>query len=139
MKGPIFSVICVFAFLLLVIYVIYNLINVKIKEGLEMDNNLKSITSDKDTGLTNKSEAFATKIKTTNIKLQDKLLINKYKQNYEKVILNMDDLINTLMLEKLLSININHKSKMMATLDEINTLAESKNNLNTIIKFVDKN
>lgn len=139
MKGPIFSVICVFAFLLLVIYVIYNLINVKIKEGLEMDNNLKSLTSDKDTGLTNKSEAFATKIKTTNIKLQDKLLINKYKQNYEKVILNMDDLINTLMLEKLLSININHKSKMMATLDEINTLAESKNNLNTIIKFVDKN
>lgn len=139
MKGPIFSVICVFAFLLVVIYVIYNLINVKIKEGLEMDNNLKSLTSDKDTGLTNKSEAFATKIKTTNIKLQDKLLINKYKQNYEKVILNMDDLINTLMLEKLLSININHKSKMMATLDEINTLAESKNNLNTIIKFVDKN
>ena len=135
MKETIFSGICVFAFLIVLIYVIYNLINVKIKEGMNTNLNLKLDT--KDTGLTDKADIFASKIKSTNIKLQDKLLIHKYKQNYEKIILNIDDLINKLMLEKILYINIHHKNKMMETLEEINTLSESKNNLNTIIKFVD--
>jgi hypothetical protein len=137
MKETIFSVICIFAFLLVIIYVIYNLINVKIKEGMETEINSNLQIINKDTGHTDKSDLFASKIKSTNIKLQDKLLISKYKQNYEKIILNIDDLINTLMLDKLLSININHKSKMMETLQEINSLSESKVNLNTIIKFVD--
>ena len=135
MKETIFSVICVFAFLLVIIYVIYYLINVKLTEGMTTGSNKDREGTDK--GFTDKSDIFASKIKSTNIKLQDKLLINKYKQNYEKIILNMDDLINTLMLEKLLSININHKSKMIESLNEINLLAESKTNLNTIIKFVD--
>jgi hypothetical protein len=137
MKETIFSVICIFAFLLVIIYVLYNLINVKIKEGMETEFNSNIQIINKDTGHTDKSDVFASKIKSTNIKLQDKLLLGKYKQNYEKIILNIDDLINTLMLDKLLSININHKSKMMETLQEINLLSESKVNLNTIIKFVD--
>jgi hypothetical protein len=132
MKETIFSVICIFAFLLIIIYVIYKLINVKIKEGMtDLNVNLINV------GISDKSDIFASKIKSTNIKLQDKLLINKYKQNYEKIILNLDDLINSIMLEKVLSININQKDEMMKTLRDINSLTESKNNLNTIIKFVD--
>jgi hypothetical protein len=132
MKETIFSVICIFAFLLIIVYVIYKLINVKIKEGMtDLNVNLINV------GISDKSDIFASKIKSTNIKLQDKLLINKYKQNYEKIILNLDDLINSIMLEKVLSININQKDEMMKTLRDINSLTESKNNLNTIIKFVD--
>lgn len=135
MKETIFSVISIFAILILIIYVIYNLINVKIKEGMK-GNLIIDVKSD-DNGVTDKADVFASKIKSTNIKKQDKLLINKYKQNYEEIILNMDDLINTLMLEKLLYINVNNKGEMMETLKDINSLSESKNNLNTIIKFVD--
>lgn len=137
MKETIFSGICVFAFLLIITYIIYNLINLKIKEGFSKTNKTDLKVNPKDTGITDKADLFTSKIKSTNIKLQDTLLIQKYKQNYENIILNMDDLINTLMLEKLLTININNKSNMMETLREINHLAESKNNLNTIIKFVD--
>lgn len=135
MKETIFSGICVFAFLIIIIYIIYNLINVKIKEGMQPNLNFNLESSD--IGITDKSDIFASKIKSTIIKLQDKLLINKYKQNYEKIILNIDDLINTLMLEKLLSININNDEKMLETLNHINSLSEGKKNLNTILKFVD--
>jgi hypothetical protein len=135
MKENIFSVISIFAILIVIIYVIYNLINVKIKEG--MKGNLNIDLNSHDNGVTDKADVFASKIKSTNIKKQDKLLINKYKQNYEQIILNMDDLINTLMLEKLLYVNVNNKGEMMETLKDINSLSESKNNLNTIIKFVD--
>jgi hypothetical protein len=86
-------------------------------------------------GIAGNSKSFGAKIKDVVIKAQDKLLVSKYRADYENVILNADELIDTLMLQNLLSIDTD---KPYVALEKLSTLNQSKLALNNILKYVDK-
>ena len=52
----------------------------------------------------------------------------------ETIILNLDDLVNNLMLETVLSIN---DQKPKESIDQLNSLFQSKAALNTVMKYLD--
>jgi len=86
-------------------------------------------------GVAGDSKEFGIKIKDQVIKTQDQLLISKYRVDYEQVILNADELVDTLMLQNLLTLDL---SNPYPGLEKISTLNQTKLALNNIIKYVDK-
>jgi hypothetical protein len=86
-------------------------------------------------GVAGDSKEFGLKIKDQVIKTQDQLLISKYRVDYEQVILNADELVDTLMLQNLLTLDL---SNPYPGLEKISTLNQTKLALNNIIKYVDK-
>jgi hypothetical protein len=128
-------------FIIAICFVAYQLFrNLDIKEGMTTDsttkvNNLSTSTtpSTKD-GIAGNAENYAANIKSMTIKNQDMLLITKYRTEYENAILNLDDLINTMMLQTALKIdNINP----MQSIEKLNKLNSAKGALNNVMKFVD--
>lgn len=90
-------------------------------------------------GEAGQASAYATSVKTDGTKLLDVLLISKYRSDYENTILNMDDYVKALMLETVLNIDTSNKDAVTASLTKLNTLNDSLNSLDNVMKFVDKN
>ena len=84
---------------------------------------------------------YATAMKLNVTKLQDSLLISKYKKEYEASILNLDDYVQTLMLKVVMNIpmdkNAMDEASVIKQLEILNTLEQSKVALNNVLKFVD--
>jgi len=125
-------------------YYIFNVLfrNVYLKEGLE--NNTTSTDSSSSSSTNSSSETingvagnaatYAANIKAIAIKLQDTALISKYRSDYEKVILNLDDLVDNLMLQTTLTVD---KTNPLISLNNLVTLNNSKLALNNVMKFID--
>ena len=86
-------------------------------------------------GTAGDSEDFSKTVKAKFTKLQDQLLVKKYRTNYENTVLNMDDYINTLMLECVLKIDLDKDS--ISSFEKLNTLNAAKQSLNSVMKFID--
>ena len=120
----------------LVSYLLFR--NLDFKEGLTTDttttmvNNLSTSTSN---GIAGSAQNYAANIKSMTIKSQDRLLISKYRSDYENAILNLDDLINTMMLETALSVK---NTDPMTSLKKLNELNSARGALNSVMKFVDE-
>ncbi|NDI16400.1 MAG: hypothetical protein EBY83_00265 [Verrucomicrobia bacterium] len=67
-------------------------------------------------------------------KNQDVLLISKYRTDYENVILSLDDLINTMMLQTALTVNPSNPSTSLEKLVQLNS---ARGALNSVMKFID--
>jgi hypothetical protein len=117
-----------------IVYLIFR--NINFQEGLE--NNTTTISNTAvataKNGIAGSAQSYAADIKSETIKNQDILLISKYRREYESVILNTDDLINTMMLQTTLSID---KKNPMKSLDKLVTLNSAKTALNSVMKYVD--
>ena len=119
----------------LVSYLLFR--NLDFKEGLTNNsstnivNNLSTSTSN---GIAGSAQNYAANIKSMTIKSQDRLLISKYRSDYENAILNLDDLINTMMLETALSVK---NTDPMTSLKKLNELNSARGALNSVMKFVD--
>ena len=96
---------------------------------------VEGLATMKTKGVAGDSKDFAAQIKDLVVKTQDKLLVSKYRVDYEQVILNTDELVDTLMLQNLLTLDL---SNPYPALEKISTLNQTKLALNNIIKFVDK-
>ncbi len=116
-------------------YIVFRSVN--FQEGLE--NNTTTTTSTatvtSNNGIAGEASSYAANIKAEAIKLQDELLVSKYRTDYENVIINMDDLVNNLMLKTALSIE---KSRPHGGLMGLANLGQAKAALNSVMKFVDK-
>jgi hypothetical protein len=127
----------IFISICILIYFVFS--NIGLKEGLE--NNKSSSTTSTTTsssttsGVAGGAAAYAANIKEQAIKLQDTVLISKYRADYENVVINMDDLVNNLMLQITLNID---QSKPEASLGKLAQLNQAKAALNNIMVFVDK-
>jgi hypothetical protein len=111
-------------------YFIFRNIGLKeggLKEGLE-----NAVSSG---GLAGSAAAYGANIKAQAIKLQDTVLISKYRADYENVIINLDDLVNNLMLQTALTID---QSKPHDGLAKLVGLNNAKAALNSVMKFIDK-
>jgi hypothetical protein len=105
------------------------------KEGMTSDSPTSTSTSSTTTnGIAGSAQNYAANIKSMTIKNQDMLLISKYRNDYENAILNLDDLINTMMLQTALTVD---NSKPMASIEKLNQLNSAKGALNSVMKFVD--
>ena len=127
-----------FGMILVVIYYVFSNLNINnTREGLT-NNDATSTTSSipiisTQDGIAGNAASYAASIKNMATLSKDKLLISKYRSDYENTIMSYDDYVNSLMLEKLLD----GSTDQMKKLSDIATLNQSKIALNAIMKYVD--
>ena len=102
-------------------------------EGLE-NKDTKPKPSD---GAAGNATTFADNIKANVIKLQDELLISKYRSDYENIIVNMDDYINLLTLKQIANIDLSNSQKSLQSIYGLSMLKNSKDTLNDTMKYMD--
>ena len=85
-------------------------------------------------GVAGNSAAYAAQIKAQAIKIEDQLLISKYRTEYENVVLNLDELVNDLMLQTALNVNQTNPQQAMIKLSQ---LQQAKAGLNSVMKYID--
>ena len=100
------------------------------QEGLETQNN----SSNDNKTVAEGAKMHAVTLKTVSDGLSNKLLVDKYRADYETVILNTDDIIDRLMLLNVLTID--NKDPYPA-LEKLVMLNQSKVALDRVMKFVD--
>uniref|UniRef100_A0A6C0HCI6 Uncharacterized protein n=1 Tax=viral metagenome TaxID=1070528 RepID=A0A6C0HCI6_9ZZZZ len=85
------------------------------------------------------AQNYANEINKIQSRITDGLLIKDNRNAYENVIIQMDDLINALMLQKIISISQSSLSEdtLLDVIDKINKMNEGKKSLNSIMKFID--
>ncbi len=128
---------CIFAGISFIAYLIFrnlNFENLNFKEGMTDASTSETIGSSSANGIAGNAAAYAANIKSQVIKLQDTMLISKYRSDYETAILNLDDLVNNLMLKTALSVDQDKPQQSLMTLSQ---LQQSKVALNGIMKFID--
>lgn len=119
-----------------VVYLLYTNLNFNIntREGMTDASGTNNVATSNN-GIAGNAAAYGATVKAENIKLQDTFLISKYRTDYETAILNLDDLINSLMLKTALSVDIKNPEVAITKLGEMN---QAKLALNNVMKFVDK-
>lgn len=113
-------------------YLIFN--NLNFKEGMETKNTSNNSSNSSANGIAGGAQSYSAGIKSMTIKNQDVLLVSKYRTDYENTVLNLDDLINTMMLQTTLTIDT---SKPMESLDKLIKLNSAKSALNSVMKYID--
>ena len=115
-------------------------LNTSIIEGLENADKKPDTVTTPAGGVGANAIQFAENIKAMTVKIQDELLIDKYKTDYENVVIATDDLIDNLMLKTLLTMKPDPQNpKTMAeSLQAMILFKNSKDALNDVMKFVDK-
>ena len=129
-----------------VAYILFRNLNFKMKEGMTTDpsgnvissavasSSSTSSSSSTGSGIAGGAQTYAANIKSMVIKNQDVLLISKYRTDYENAILNLDDLINTMMLQTALSVNTSNPTSSLEKLAQMNS---ARSALNSVMKFLD--
>ncbi len=130
-----------FLFFLAISFILYLFfMNYTTVEGMTTSSNNNNNNNRRNTQNTNGVAAnaanYTAQIKTQTIKLQDMLLISKYRKDYESAIIALDEMVDVLMLRTVLNVDRNNPSKSLETLVNLN---QSKAALNNVMKFVDKN
>ena len=94
-----------------------------------------NITPSSTNGVAGNAASYGATIKAANIKMQDTFLISKYRSDYETAILNLDDLLSSLMLQTALTVDTQSPQSAIKQLAEMN---QAKTALNSVMKYVDK-
>ena len=83
--------------------------------------------------------SYAAAVKAQVVKLQDELLVAKYRKDYEAAIINLDDYIGYLMIKQSLNMKLNGDIKAnIEAINNLNILKSSKESLNSTMAFLDK-
>ena len=112
----------------------------KVIEGLtggsdSTDSTVVSPTS----GEAGTAASYAASIKAQVVKLQDELLVAKYRKDYEAAIINLDDYIGYMMLKQVLNMKLEGNMKSnVETINVLNSLKTAKESLNATMAFLDK-
>ena len=107
--------------------------NPMIIEG--MTDGSDNVTQSSTNGIAGNAASYGATIKSANIKMQDMFLISKYRSDYETAILNLDDLLSSLMLQTALTVDTKNPQ---ATIKQLSDMNQAKTALNSVMKFVDK-
>ena len=112
-----------------VAYLLFKGIN--LKEGMTASSPSDATSGN---GIGGSDASYAATVKAETVKMQDTFLISKYRKDYENVVLNLDDLINSLMLKTALTVDTNNPVPALTKLSEMN---QAKTALNNVMKFID--
>ena len=83
------------------------------------------------------ASSYVATIKAQTVKLQDELLVQKYKKDYEDAILQLDDYLNNLLLKQVLNTDVSGTSDVSSSLAKLVGIKEAKDALNVAIKVLD--
>jgi len=124
-----------------IIYMVVKMFKLQatVLEGLTngSDNSDSSLSSSN--GEAGTAASYAATIKAQTVKLQDELLISKYRKDYETVIINLDDYIGYLMIKQVLNMKVSDNLQAnMVSINNLNSLKSAKDSLNTTMTFLDK-
>ena len=105
----------------------------------QLQSNVIEGLTNPDTDDAGTASTYAANIKSQIVKLQDKLLISKYRKDYEAAIINLDDYIGYLMIQQVLNMKLGNDMKTnIDTINALNILKNSKESLNATMTFLDK-
>jgi hypothetical protein len=125
-----------------IIYMVVKMFHLQtsVIEGLTNgSDNTNTSTVTPASGEAGTATSYAAAIKAQSVKLQDELLIAKYRKDYEAAIINLDDYIGYLMIKQ--SLNMKPAGDIKSNLDAINALnilKSAKESLNATMTFLDK-
>ena len=132
---------CIFIGICIFSYLIFRNLNINSSsyiEGMTTTNGASGTsapaTGAVTSGIAGNAAAYAAQLKSAVIKSQDELLISKYRSDYENAVLNLDDYLNTMMLQTALSVNQNNPQISITKLAE---MQQAKAALNSTMKFID--
>ena len=107
------------------------------QEGFDVSGNAKpasSSTSSSTNGIAGNSTTYLSQIQSQNVKFNDTFNITNYRKQYEDIIISMDDLVNNLMLQTVLSFNQENPKENLIKIGQLNN---AKSGLNNVMKFID--
>ena len=109
-------------------------------EGLtNADGTISPSSTPPSSGEAGTAASYAAAIKAQVVKLQDELLIAKYRKDYEAAIINLDDYIGYLMIKQTLNMKLGADMKSnIESINNLNILKNSKDSLNATMTFLDK-
>jgi len=109
-------------------------------EGLtNPDGTISPSATPPSSGEAGTATSYAAAIKAQVVKLQDELLVAKYRKDYESVIINLDDYIGYMMLKQTLNMKLDGDMKTnIEAINTLNILKNSKDSLNATMTFLDK-
>jgi len=110
-------------------------------EGLENKDAASTTTTTTTTssgGLAGGASASIDAIKAETVKIQDELLTDKYKADYEKKIIALDDYLDTLMLKTTLSFTPASGSGLSVIISQLAAMKSARDALNDVMKTLDK-
>ena len=124
-----------------IIYMVVKMFHLQtsVIEGLTNGSDMADTTTTPSSGEAGTAASYAAAIKAQSVKLQDELLIAKYRKDYEAAIINLDDYIGYLMIKQ--SLNMKPAGDIKSNLDAINALnilKSAKESLNATMTFLDK-
>jgi hypothetical protein len=106
-------------------------------------NTIEGLTNEDGTSSRNgeagSAASYADSIKAQLTKIQDELLVSKYRKDYENTIINMDDLVGTMMIKQIQNMTIggSDPKALILSLNNLNTLKSAKESLNVAMKHLD--
>lgn len=105
------------------------------KEGLEnMNDNSKS-----GNGIGNNASEYTKKLSHVNKSKNDRLLIDKYRDDYENALLHMDDHLDLNTINEFLNMDTSSFDKSYPSLQKIATLFQAKQSLKSSLDYLDRN
>jgi hypothetical protein len=122
-----------------IIYMVVKMFHLQatVVEGLT--NSDGSSGSNVTTGEAGTATSYAAAVKAQVVKLQDELLVAKYRKDYESVIINLDDYIGYLMIKQTLNMKISDDNKSnIEAINNLNIMKSAKESLNATMTFLDK-
>jgi len=128
---------------LFLMYMIVKLLRLQssVVEGLTNPDASSSSTASSSTtlGAAGQAANYAASIKANLVKLQDELLVAKYRKDYETVIINLDDYVGFLMIQQTLNIKQDgNVANNITAINNLNILKNAKESLNATMTFLDK-
>jgi biopolymer transport protein ExbD len=145
MNPDLIKIIGIMFVVLILIYLALKLIKQqpKFKEGLTNSDGTETAlvgnTNALSQNIASGAETFTNEINKKFTSLKDSFHLESYRVNYENVIIQLDDYVNALMLQKILSLDRAQltEDNVLNIMAKINILKDGKVSLNTIMKFVD--
>jgi hypothetical protein len=140
MHEEFFKIVGILIVCFFIIYIVVKMFQLQtsVLEGLTNGSDTNT-TINPSSGEAGTSSSYAAAIKANVVKIQDELLVAKYRKDYETAIINLDDYIGYLMIKQTLNMNLNGDIKTnIEAINNLNILKESKEALNATMTFLDK-
>ena len=139
MDTDLFKLIGIIVFTGFIIYFIIKGFSLQISviEGLTNADGTTTTSAVPSNGEAGTAASYSAAIKAQVVKMQDELLISKYRQDYENTIINLDDLTSYMMLKQILNLKLDSNDSSIAAFQNLNILKNAKDSLNSSMKFLD--
>ncbi len=131
MNDEMFKIIGIVIVATFIIYMVIKMFQLQVRVVEGLTNNDSATTGEAGT-----SSSYAAAVKAQVVKLQDELLISKYRKDYETAIINLDDYFSFMMLKQALNIKTDGTANVEAV-NALNSLKGAKDSLNATMKFLD--